>query len=115
MSARSLFNERFGMLMACASPGSALAYHLGTAASKANLVRRTKPAQLVSGKKVASQPNSDRNWLSRALDRLEQWSWERQRKADEAYLAQATDLCDLEARIRQLDGGDGLSRGRVLR
>jgi uncharacterized protein DUF3563 len=114
MSARSLFNERFGMLMACASPGSALAYHLGTTKSEADLVRRTStPVQ--AGGKAAPQPNSGKNWLSRALDRLEQWSWERQLRDDEAYLAEATDLCDLEARIRRLDGGDGLSRARVLR
>lgn len=114
MSARSLFNERFGMLMACASPGSALAYHLGTAISKHNLVQRTSTVA-PAGEQAAPQPNSGKNWLSRALDRLEQWSWERQLRADEAYLAEATDLCDLEARIRRLDGGDGLSRSRVLR
>jgi hypothetical protein len=110
MSTRSLFNERFGMLMACASPGSAWAYHLGAAASKAGLVRRTSPAE-----KVHPVPDSGKNWLSRALVRLERWSWERQVEADEAYLAQATDLCDLEARMRRLDGSDGLSRGHALR
>ena len=114
MSARSLFNERFGMLMACASPGSAMAYHLGMSTSEDNLVQRTRAAVAV-GEKAASQPSSGRNWLSRALDRLEQWSWERQLRADEAYLAESTDLCDLEARIRRLDGSDGLTRARVLR
>jgi uncharacterized protein DUF3563 len=114
MSARSLFNERFGMLMACASPGSAMAYHLGTSTAEDNLVQRTR-APVSVGEEAESQPRSGRNWLSRALDRLEKWSWERQLRADEAYLAEATDLCDLEARIRQLDGSDGLSRARVLR
>jgi hypothetical protein len=114
MSARSLFNERFGMLMACASPGSALAYHLGAATSKTGLVQRSRTAA-AADQKAAPQPDSGKNWLSRAWDRLEQWSWERQVQADEAYLAEATDLCDLEARIRRLDGGDGLSRGRALR
>ena len=109
MSTRSLFNERFGMLMACASPGSAWAYHLGTE-SKADLVRRTRAAE-----KARGVPDSGKNWLSRALVRLERWSWERQVEADEAYLGQATDLCDLEARMRRLDGSDGLSRGRALR
>ena len=110
MSTRSLFNERFGMLMACASPGSAWAYHLGTE-SKTGLVRRTRTA----AEKASVVPDSGKNWLSRALVRLERWSWERQIEADEAYLAQATDLCDLEARMRRLDGSDGLSRGRALR
>jgi hypothetical protein len=36
-------------------------------------------------------------------------------KAQEAYLAQATDLCDLEARMRHLDYGDAAARGRALR
>jgi hypothetical protein len=114
MSARTLFNERFGMLMACASPGSALAYHLGADTSNIHLVRCTR-ADVSADEMAAPQPNSGKSWLSRALDRLEQWSWERQLRADEAYLAEATDLCDLEARIRRLDGGDGLSRSRVLR
>ena len=114
MNARSLFNERFGMLMACASPGSALAYHLGAATSKNNLVHRISTVA-PTGEKAPPQPNSGKSWLSRALDRLEQWSWERQLRANEAYLAEATDLCDLEARMRRLDGGDGLSRSRVLR
>jgi hypothetical protein len=32
----------------------------------------------------------------------------------EAYLARSQDLCDLEARMRHLDG-DTLARGRALR
>ena len=113
MSARSLFNERFGMLMACASPGSAMAYHLGAGAAKPDLVRRGSNGE--ARQTTASKPRSVTHWLQRAFDRLEQWSWERQMRSQEAYLSQATDLCDLEARIRQLDDGDGLSRGRALR
>ncbi len=110
MTTKSLFNERFGMLMACASPGSAWAYHLGTNASKASLVRRRMPIDGTQASEAAS-----RNWLARAFDRLEQWSWERQVAAQEAYLSQATDLCDLERRMRQLDNPTGKSRGEVLR
>jgi len=113
MSARSLFNERFGMLMACASPGSALAYHLGTDATKPELVQRGKEEEV--SQTTIGTPRSGTNWLQRAFDRLEQWSWERQMKSQEAYLSQATDLCDLEARIRHLDNGDGLSRSQALR
>ena len=113
MSARSLFNERFGMLMACASPGSALAYHLGTHATKPVLVQRSRSAG--THETADARARSCTNWLQRAFDRLEQWSWERQMKTQEAYLSQATDLCDLEARIRHLDNGDGLSRSQALR
>jgi hypothetical protein len=113
MSTRSLFNERFGMLMACASPGSAMAYHLGTAKSKPELVQRTRAES--TDESGASTTPAGSGWLRRAFDRLEQWSWERQLKAQEAYLSEATDLCDLEARIRQLDNPDGTSRARVLR
>src|SRR5689334_21861514 len=113
MSARSLFNERFGMLMACASPGSALAYHLGTDTTKPALVRRGKADYAIQT--AVSTPRSGTNWLQRAFDRLEQWSWERQMKSQEAYLSQATDLCDLEARIRHLDNGDGFARSQALR
>jgi hypothetical protein len=113
MSARSLFNERFGMLMACASPGSAMAYHLGTADSKSDLVQRGRQAAADESRAFAAPDG--RGWLARAFDRLEQWSWERQLRAQEAYLSEATDLCDLEARIRHLDNPDGTSRARVLR
>jgi Protein of unknown function (DUF3563) len=113
MSGRNLFNERFGMLMACASPGSAWAYHLGSAAAKPELVQRSSADELAQTR--VSGVGSRTNWLERAFDRLEQWSWERQMKSQEAYLSQATDLCDLEARIRQLDSGDGLSRSHALR
>jgi hypothetical protein len=113
MSTRSLFNERFGMLMACASPGSAMAYHLGTATSKPGLVQRGT-AQVADESRPFAAPAGS-GWLRRAFDRLEQWSWERQLKTQEAYLSEATDLCDLEARIRQLDNPDGALRARVLR
>jgi hypothetical protein len=42
MSARSFWDDRFTMLMACASPGSAWAYHLGLATFEAGLLRRDK-------------------------------------------------------------------------
>ena len=113
MSTRTLFTERFGMLMACASPGSAWAYHLGTSVSKPDVVQRSRP--IATDETDASSANSGTGWLRRAFDRLEQWSWDRQVRVNEAYLSQATDLCDLEYRIRQLDNDDGLSRTRALR
>jgi len=55
------------------------------------------------------------DWLTRAWSRLETWSWQRQQRAQEAYLAQARDLVDLEARMRDLDGDSFLCRARALR
>jgi hypothetical protein len=110
MSSRTLFNERFGMLMACASPGSALAYHLGKDVVKAGLVQR-RTGQANGSTMTAKAPGG---WMRRAFDRLEQWSWERQLRAEEAYLSQATDLCDLESRMRRIENPDGLYRSRAL-
>ena len=39
------------------------------------------------------------NWL----DRIDQWVWRQSLKRREAYLAQSTDLVDLERRMRDLD------------
>ncbi len=38
-----------------------------------------------------------------ALDRLDHWFWRRRQKDREAYLARATDLADVERRLRELD------------
>ena len=37
------------------------------------------------------------------FDRLSNWVWSSEQRATEAYLAKATDIFDLEARIRQLE------------
>ena len=37
------------------------------------------------------------------LDCLDQWQRSQRQRAVERYLAKATDLCDLEARVRALD------------
>ncbi|HTT37151.1 MAG TPA: DUF3563 family protein [Burkholderiales bacterium] len=51
--------------------------------------------------------------MIRLFDRLETWSWERQVREREAYLAQSRDLADLEYRMRRLDRTT-LLRGRSL-
>jgi hypothetical protein len=112
MSAKSLFNDRFGMLMACASPGSAWAYHLGKGTAARAVVHRRSGAETAAGR---PRPASLTAWWRSFWDSLEAWSWDRQVKAHEAYLSQATDLCDLEARMRRLDHADGLSRSHALR
>jgi hypothetical protein len=43
------------------------------------------------------------NWLTRLMDRLEAQAWERERREMDEYLADATDLADLEDRIRRYD------------
>jgi hypothetical protein len=124
MNPKTLWDERMGMLMACGSPGSALAYHLGQTTFEPLMVRRsTDPEGSVD--KSARAPatsaatsgatHSVKGWLARALHRLETWSWQRQLREREAYLAQAKDLADLEARMRDLDGDPFLSRARALR
>ena len=131
MKLRTLWDEPLGMLMASGSPGSALAYHLGQATFEPGMVRRNKtsdaPAKpgdrAAAGSTTnqtkatsdASRGPSVRGWFGRMFDRLEAWSWEREMRQREAYLAQAQDLYDLERRMRQLDGDDFLSRGRALR
>jgi len=47
---------------------------------------------------------------TRWLDRIDQWVWRNALKRREAYLAQATDLCDLEARLCELDRDLGSRR-----
>jgi len=39
------------------------------------------------------------------LDRLDRWFWQQQQKAQEAYLANAQDIFDLERRIEAIDRG----------
>jgi hypothetical protein len=130
MNPRTLWDERMGMLMACGSPGSALAYHLGQTTFEPLMVRRGKRpenAAAEADRPLTSDATASResgpeavgvtprkSWLSRAWHRLETWSWRRQVREREAYLAQSKDLVDLEARMRDLDGDAFLSRARTL-
>ena len=131
MKMKTLWDERLGMLMACGSPGSALAYHLGQTAFETDMLRRSRATD---GTGDESRPRDDSSplqgenrsgrtrpdyaltgWLERLWVRLEAWSWQREMREREAYLAQATDLVDLENRMRQLDGDPFLARARALR
>lgn len=131
MNPRTLWDERLGMLMACGSPGSALAYHLGQTTFNPMMVQRSigpegsldEPVRApASSAATSGEAETDpaavpaaESWLARAWRRLETWSWQRQMREREAYLARATDLADLEARMRDLDGDAFLSRARALR
>jgi hypothetical protein len=130
MNRKTLWDERLGMLMACGSPGSALAYHLGQTTFEPKMVQRgtaphSGPAQAAQLPASASTANAQAGpdtaggrslagWLTRAWRRVEAWSWQRGVREREAYLAQAKDLVDLEARMRDLDGDAFLSRARTL-
>jgi hypothetical protein len=103
MKPKALWNQKLSMLMACASPGSALAFHLGLASNEANLVQRTPRRQ-----DAVSEPAAHRSaisWLTGVFARLEQWADKREQRERERYLAQAQSVADLEARMRELDTG----------
>jgi hypothetical protein len=120
MNSKTLWNQQLGMLAACGSPGSALAYHLGQSIFEAGLPRRNRatgdtsqpaPQESAQGNAVAQGPAEakshvapTRNWFARAFHRLENWSWEREVREREAYLSRSQDLSDLEARMRRIDG-----------
>jgi len=59
-----------------------------------------------------AQPQGDSADTARAhwLDRLDQWAWRNALKRREAWLAQSTDLCDLESRLRSLERDTGSRR-----
>lgn len=59
---------------------------------------------------AASVPR--RKWVDRLgnwLDRLDNWFWRQRQREREAYLAQATDIFDLEERMRRLERSGGRS------
>ena len=45
MNSKTLWNQQLGMLAACGSPGSALAYHLGLSIFEAELPRRNRATE----------------------------------------------------------------------
>jgi|GEM_PF-3364030 hypothetical protein len=125
MKRKTLWNERFGMLMASGSPGSALAYELGSSVSEPILTHsNTEPrgsAPGATGAQTNPAPSAAirfvgtvSKWLRHAIDRLAESSWDREMREIEAYLAQARDTADLEYRMRRLHDSL-LSRARALR
>ena len=116
MKIKTIWNERFGMLMASGSPGSALAYQLGSSVSAPDMMRRNtttvKSPEPVDPAKAPAR--SLGGWLRSLFDRFEAWTYAREMREIEAYLAQAQNHADLEARMRHLHD-DLLSRARALR
>ena len=131
MKINTIWNERFGMLMASGSPGSALAYQLGNSLSRAYMMRRNtatvkspeaadpaqapaRETQAPAGKTQAPARKTLGGWLRSLFDRFEAWTYAREMREIEAYLAQAQNHADLETRMRHLHD-DLLSRARALR
>lgn len=57
-------------------------------------------------RRVRTAPATDRDLPRRGwLDRLDHWFWKQEQRAIEAHLAAATDIHDLETRIRKLERG----------
>jgi hypothetical protein len=104
------------MLMASGSPGSALAYQLGNHLSGPKMMRSNiTTAKSAEGDDPAKVPaRTSGGWLRRWLDRFDAWTYAREMREVEAYLAQAQNHADLEARMRRLHD-DLLSRARALR
>ena len=116
MSMKTIWNERFGMLMASGSPGSALAYQLGNSLSGPDMMRRNTATSrsTEAGEPAKAPARALGRWLRDLFDRLEAWTYAREMREIEAYLAQAQNHADLEARMRHLHD-DLLSRARALR
>ena len=125
MKARMLWSERLDVLSAGASPWSTFSHDLGRetfrqddapGATNRNQRPRLRPSNEAKREQDGDGAGRGRlsGWVRRAVDRFEAWSWQRQVRAQEAYLAQAHDLADLERRLRHMDDAT-LARGRALR
>ena len=95
------------MLLACGSPGSAMAYHGLTPRFGADLVQRsapesgTAPAPTAAPKPAA--PAMVAVWFARLVRPFRESLWQREVRAREAYLAEAQNISDLEERMRALE------------
>lgn len=120
MKIRNLWGEQFGMLMASASPGSALAYHLGQLQVQVGILRRTTATETPRQHEAAlcrKEPHpasmaSPWLWLLGALGRFAERSLQRERTL---HLAQSRQIEQLEARVHRLYRDPFLARARALR
>ena len=62
---------------------------------------RAQKDSIVPSSTFASTVSRPRGWL----DRLDTWFWKQEMKSREAFLAQSTDIFDLEQRMRRLERG----------
>lgn len=112
MEPRTFTSSKLSMLMACASPGSALAFHLGLASNGARLLRRTSSGEPQAARSAAGPVASAAvpfravsAFLSGLAARVHRWSDSRLQAERERYLAQVQNVSDLEARMRDLHSG----------
>jgi uncharacterized protein DUF3563 len=81
-------------------PSSASAAAATTALNPGVLVQRSSNRADVAAAPAAPASGS---WLTRWFDRMEARAWQREQRARDAYLGEATDVIDLEYRIRRYD------------
>lgn len=107
MKSTTLAGSKLSLLMACASPGSALAYHLGLISNPTDLMRRTTTGAAEPGATAGTSApiGSEGSWLAGLFTRVARWYAARERVELERYLAQAQNVSDLEARMRDLHSG----------
>lgn len=120
-----LRNNTLNMLLACGSPGSALAYHLKPGLVQPGLMHRNITGEdvrnaLVEGAAAvvapaetveSAAPFSVWGWITGVFDYLERRSWEHDMREREAYLAKSQNAFDLENRMRDLESGRYHSQG----
>jgi Protein of unknown function (DUF3563) len=81
-------------------PSSASASAATTAVTPVVLMQRSSDR---AGVVAAPAAPASGNWLARWFDRMEARAWQREQRARDAYLGEATDVIDLEYRIRRYD------------
>ena len=111
MTSKTLGGSKLPLLMACASPGSALAYHLGLTTNQTELMRRSTRADgraidqdAAAGAGATPAPRVV-SWVTGLFAAVGRWYAERERQEEERYLAQAQNVADLETRMRDLQSG----------
>lgn len=107
MTENSGTTEVLAMLLACGSPGSAMAYHGLTPRFGAYLVQRNAPESVTVPAPTAPAKAARRSgfatWLARLVRPFRESLWQREVRAREAYLAGAQNISDLEERMRALE------------
>jgi hypothetical protein len=119
MNATTLWSERFGMLLASGSPGSALAYQLGCTLARADIPHRNIDGQErprpVSPARLSDDSTRRASWLRRCFERVQAWYATAEMREVEGYLAQAQNVADLEHRMRCLSDAVRERRIELLR
>lgn len=105
MPETSSTTERLAMLLACGSPGSAIAYHGLTPRFEAELVRRSAPNSDTDPDSVTVPAPASLlpAWFAGLVRPFRESLWQREVRAREAYLAGAQNISDLEERMRTLE------------